>query len=344
MIISINLDLFNHENDEILNKINKIIDFIFEKELIWDSDNISDLFEENNFFINSRFYDIFLSKYQKTTINENISVIKEKRAYQTSLHNHYLKKISIGLGNKDVHPNIAYEIISKPSAILVENGENDFKFIRGIVNKYKNHKSRKTLYRYIEKQLELKNLLSENAGGRDSILSRFRTLCKESYEHIEKYKIFILFDSDKNNTDKIVNNEQKKIIGKLKRKEIKDIADCEFENTDVCTWHMLYKRNIENYLPLPVLKKNFNLSNEITIKLDNFTNNQRDYVNYSDLLKDCKIDIKNDFPKLFLDQSWTKEQLEHHCEHHFVSHELPNGTQESISEIEIILLKILRIL
>jgi len=156
---------------------------------------------------------------------------------------------------------------------------------------------------------------------------------------ILKYKVATLFDSDRNDNNSI-SHEQKLIIEFIKNKKVNS-CDVIHEDTDIIVWHMLYKRELENYVPKDLLMQHENISTSLE-KIQCMSQDEYDFTKFEDMLKK-EVDVKNVFPELFLTQ-WTKDKLEQRCAHHKVNIELPNGTLEQVSEMEQILLKIAKII
>lgn len=242
----------------------------------------------------------------------------------------------------EIHPEIAFNILNNPSIIIVENATNDWKFIKGIIYKYANHPKRRSVYMLLKKSLDNLLLIAEQAGGKGQIKSRFEDLKEHRYKDIHQYKIMALFDSDRSD-NKSLNHEINSLINYLKGKEI-DCTTAIHEDSDLIIWHMLYKRELENYTPVDVLIKNLSLTPEEQIDLLSKIPEELDFLDYEEFVKANKhIAVKTDFPDLFL-KEWTRDKIEERCEEHKVSIELPNGTLLEVSEIEQILLKIAKII
>jgi hypothetical protein len=105
---------------------------------------------------------------------------------------------------------------------------------------------------------------------------------------------------------------------------------------------MLYKKKIENYVPLSVILSSIKL---ITQKqkedLEAKTPEELDFLEYNSINVGIgERQIKTQFPDMFL-SNFSYRDFEKRCEHH--KGFLPEAN-ESISEIEQILLKIAKIL
>ncbi len=266
----------------------------------------------------------------------------QRSAYNTDKESKYLTKLNIGFNESEISPEIAFKILNYPSKIIVENATNDWKFIKGIIAKYAKHKERRSIYLRIQKALESLYLEAEQSGGKGQIISRFEDLKENRYKDIHQYKLMTLFDSDRNNNISL-NHEQKSIIEYFKGKEV-NYKDAVYEDSDLIIWHMFYKRELENYVPVDILINKLPLTLEEKTDLTSKTSEELDFMDYERYLKSNKsIDVKNDFPEAFL-KEWTRDKIEDRCRDHKVSVETPNGTLIEVSEIEQILLKIAKII
>jgi hypothetical protein len=120
------------------------------------------------------------------------------------------------------------------------------------------------------------------------------------------------------------------------------MTDCIYEPIDRIVWHILYKRKIENYIPLNVLFAS--LASITPAQKDNLNAKSYEELDFLEYDKNNigigGMQIKDKFPKMFL-SDFSYRDFEARCEHHKVFLAEAN---ESISEIEQILLKIAKIL
>ena len=151
-----------------------------------------------------------------------------------------------------------------------------------------------------------------------------------------------IFDSDKKSQVDVT--LYKKKIEYFKSKIIKTIQDIDYthESTDLLIWHILYKRKIENYIPLNILFENItSITQTQKSDLENKSNNDLDFMEYNQNnigIREAKI--KAQFPEMFL-ASFSYRDFEKRCEHHKVFLKEAN---ESVSEIEHILLKMAKLI
>lgn len=342
MILRFNPNLFYSNDRKILSDVSKIILEVIDDKFMWEQENFDEIFlsdDEENFF--KPFSDKWLSVCHKEDLIEKINQICEKDAYMTSAHKKYLNVINVGTGLNELHPKLVLQILTMPSKIIIENATNDWKFIESISNLYCKNKARKEIYKLVKKAVDNRWLIAEQAGGKTQIISRIKDLESNLYQGILKHKIATLFDSDRNNNIEL-KREQKLIIGFIKNKTVSSLQDAVNEHTDKIIWHILYKRELENYVPKNVLLENTDISIDDKNKIRQLSESDYDFIDFESQIKSVD-NIKKVFPELFLTHT-KKDDLEQRCAHHKVFIDLPNGTQELISEMEQILLKIAKII
>lgn len=348
MIISFNPNVFQSQVPEIqlaladiltaLMKANlhfidiKSIDAIFyneKREYIFDSNVISTTYLSLN---DRRVFKEFLNKKSQQNI--------------TSLQKQHLSYIVIGIDadNKQIHPADAYRLITERSKIIVENGINDWKFLKGICQKYSSGRTkRRSIYKILNQAIQDENIESDNCGGVGEITKiTQRWIDSDRYRNIFQYKLMAIFDSDKKSQVDVT--LYKKKIEYFKSKIIKTIQDIDYthESTDLLIWHILYKRKIENYIPLNILFENItSITQTQKSDLESKSNNDLDFMEYNQNnigIREAKI--KAQFPEMFL-ASFSYRDLEKRCEHHKV---FLTEANESVSEIEHILLKMAKLI
>lgn len=226
----------------------------------------------------------------------------------------------------------AIRYLSEPLKIIVENSNNDAHFVNAIMKCFDGEKFIK----------DRKNgwIKFENAGGTTNIinacgelLKMFRSLPKPNKLYL---RAFAIIDCDRIHPTMPLSIEKEKVINFLNENDI--------------PYHVLEKREMENYLPdevidtivdsrefveaylrlSPIQKDFFDL--EKGFKNKNFNDLNSEVKNlYNDLSdEDKKVFRKNslegypnegnsfkvEFPRLFSDKLATKETLLRRCEHH----------------------------
>jgi hypothetical protein len=156
-----------------------------------------------------------------------------------------------------------------------------------------------------------------------------------------------IFDSDKSSeNDYITPNKSQIEFFKQRDIAVVQLRDYEYEPSDKLIWHILYKRKIENYIPLSILFQNItSIGEQQKYDLSNKNNDELDFIEYGNGKGQFNIGIrekkiKEQFPEIFL-SPFSYRDLEERCEHHKVY--LPEANEE-VSEIEVILLKIAKII
>ncbi|TAE58019.1 MAG: hypothetical protein EAZ87_15235 [Nostocales cyanobacterium] len=344
MIISFNPAIFQTQDSDMqsiladilveLLKDNHFIDTRSIQSIFFDHDD-KYIFDKNNI---SQLISSPRREYLQDYINNN-------RKPLTKLHRDHLTHFTIGTNSGEIHPNDAYKIITERSKIIVENIINDGKFIKGICQKYSSNKTRRNIYRLIDIAIKKEILEFDNAGGIGGIeqISQY-WIDADRYSNIYKYKLMAIFDSDKTHINHF-NTKYTKLIEFLKNRTISNppaTNDIIYEEDDLIIWHILYKRKIENYIPLDILfKKAPLITQDQKDHLSSKSESDLDFLEYNkDNNNIGQIKIKEEFPEMFL-SDFSYRLLEQRCEHHKVF--LPEAN-ELVSELEQILLKIAKII
>jgi len=201
--------------------------------------------------------------------------------------------------------------------------------------------TRQSIYQLVNQAIKDGIIESENCGGVGEITKVTQRWVDDSrYKNIFQYKLMAIFDSDREEANELTRHKSK--IEYFKRIKISNIDDCNYESIDLIVWHMLYKRKIENYVPLNVLFASLaSITPTQKENLNAKTYEELDFLEYDeDNIGIGERQIKEQFPKMFI-SSFSYRDFEAKCEHHKVFLAEAN---ESVSEIEQILLKIAKIL
>lgn len=342
MIFSFDRSVFDSEDDAVHRVVLKILQSFLEDGFIWDSDNLDELFVDEEVIFSSKFAERMLPPAIKDDLINTIEIIIQKSNYVSATHKFYLTQFVIGFGEGMLSPEDALKLMIEPSKILLENGRNDWKFIKGIAKNFKRHPRNKTIYSLVNNAIEQKRIIPEHTGGGGEMLNILEEKFNMESELFLKLKLSIIFDSDRESVG-TMNPTWNKLLCFLK--DVDDFDQNVEENLkhnerDKIRWHMLYKREIENYIPLTGYQADpFELEQANTDEISNFTPDEHDFFNFG---KFKEID-KNNVGKFFL-KDQLRESLQHRCSHHFEKHSLPNGTLEDISEIEKILLMLAKLI
>ncbi|BDA75411.1 hypothetical protein CAL7716_095770 [Calothrix sp. PCC 7716] len=348
MIISFNPIIFQTQDSEIQSILAKILLVLMETNIHFiDIKSINAIFYDENFkyiFDSNVISRTHFSLQQQKTFKEFLN--KKSQVTITNLYKQHLKHIVIGSNGdkKEIEPKHAYKIITERSKVIVENGINDWKFIKGICQKYSSGTKRRSIYELLNRAIKDELIESENCGGVGEITKvTQRWINSNRYQNIYQYKLIAIFDSDKQDSNKFITPHKSKIeYFKVKTISTVQPIDYEHEPTDLILWHILYKRKIENYVPLNVLFKNVTLiTPQQQTELENKTNDELDYIEYNqDNIGISEPRIKEQFPEMFL-SDFSYRDFEKRCEHHKV---FLLETNELVSEMEQILLKIAKII
>lgn len=233
----------------------------------------------------------------------------------------------------------AIRFLNQPFYIFLENSLNDGYFLDCLLKNFKNKNKSKKIKHHKEKGW----LVYEMGGGSaiykaiESKLKPFENFSKPKYKYL---RCFVLVDSDKSYPTKPYKTELQKLIEFLKENEI--------------PYHILEKREMENYLPEVVFDE-IEGNNEFIDAYKRLNPLQKDFFdlergfpnkNFEDLhieIKSLLNDIspedkiifrkkklefngnfKKEFPKLFESDSITRENLLERCKHQRNPNELPD--------------------
>jgi hypothetical protein len=348
MIISFNPSIFKNEDCELQDVLARIIVILINTHchFIEVRSMESIFFDKNSKYIfdSNIVAQSHLSVVQRRLLKNFIC--KEILRNITALHKKYLNHIVIGIdkNNNEMHPKDAYNLISERSKILLENGINDGKFIRGICQKYSSSKRRlKSIYEKIDEAIKNEKIEFEHCGGIGGIekISK-KYICATRYKNIFQYKLMTIFDSDRRKSDELTSHTNLIKYLKKRDKKIESIIDHNYEYTDLIIWHILYKKKIENYVPISLLLEAFPSTTQFQKdELAAKTCEELDFIDYSKAnIGISEIEIKRQFPDIFLSK-FSYRKFEERCEHHKITFK---EEDESVSEIEQILLKIAQIL
>jgi hypothetical protein len=346
MIISFNPSIFHSQDAEIQETIAEILILLMRTNIHFlDLKSINAIFYDR-----SGIYTFDLNMISEHHLNskqrKNLKELLGKKSLTniTKLHKQHLVSIVVGTNASDqeIHPRDVCKIIKERSKIILENGINDWKFIQGICQKYSSgNVKRQSIYQLVDRAIKSDIIEPENGGGVGAIIKvTERWIDNDRYKNTFRYKLMTIFDSDREKSDELTRN--KKQAEFFKGRSIDNAIDCNYESTDLIVWHVLYKRAIENYIPLNILFTSVaSIAQAQKDSLYGKTCEELDFIKYEEnSIGIGKMKIKEKFPEIFL-AGFSYRDFEERCEHHKV---FLTETNEFISEIEEILLKIAKIL
>lgn len=239
----------------------------------------------------------------------------------------------------------------QPLLIILENSLNDSYFLNALIDNLDNDESKK-----IFKHIDHRWILFDNAGGATNIQNNikgiknsFRSLAQKTGRDATFYlRVFVLLDSDKKYSTAALSPEKIKLTDFL----------CDYK----ISFHILEKREMENYIPDEVLEEFESQDKFIELYLK-LTDEQKDYFDLNEgfsksrsdrnydlnvlnlfatvtdqdwrILKNginlepYKKNFKSEFPKLFEHEKVTKETLLNRTKHQ----KNPNELQEILDKI-----------
>lgn len=127
--------------------------------------------------------------------------------------------------------------LNQKVAILLENSLNDEHFIQALIKYISNNPA-------LKQYAKNKFFAFDNAGGCTNI-TNFLTGKFKEYEHLPKggnryYRCFVLVDSDRSSPDEAIDKHHTATVKFLRENNV--------------SYHILEKRAMENYLPIPVFE------------------------------------------------------------------------------------------
>jgi hypothetical protein len=343
MIISFNTSIFQSGDSDIQSKLAEILIALLNDNHFIEPQSIRNIFFDNNnqySFYENNISKAHLSERKRQDLKEYIT---KNHKIITQLHKNHLTRLIIGDSVNEINPSDAYKIITERSKVIVENGINDWKFIKGICNKYSSSKSkRRSIYQLLEKAIKEEYVESDHSGGIGEITKIVNRWIESSrYHNIHKYKLMAIFDSDRKSEYDLTPHISK--INFFKQIDNVPSNNCVYEeSTDLIVWHILHKRKIENYIPLNIIFNKIELidSNQKQL-LKAMSNIDLDFIEYNaENLGIGRSEIKQQLPDLFLD-SFSYREFEERCKHHKI---FLAEASEQISEPEQILLKMVKII
>ncbi len=160
------------------------------------------------------------------------------------------------------NPDNALKLLNDSLYIIVENSNSDRIFIETIAKAFNKVK--------ITEAISEEWIKFDTEGGSGGIPRRIDFHFKKTY----KPRLYILVDSDRENPSD--NHHAEKIVEKCKEKELIEEED----------YHILFKRAIENYIPIEAFKEISNLFENVPKKVKNvidayksLKSEQKDYYN-----------------------------------------------------------------
>lgn len=183
-----------------------------------------------------------------------------KLAYISSVNSNFNAQVKVEIlsDEESFDCEEAINFLNLPVSIILENSLHDSLFLHCIVE----HFDESGL---LKKHIDQRWIVFENAGGADGMANIIREKFKSFSSWPKKDKkiylrCFVLMDSDKLYDKYPISNGKTKTLMFLER--------------NLVIWHVLAKREMENYLPEQILKLERNEYLNEYVKLDNL---QKDY-------------------------------------------------------------------
>jgi len=341
MIYKFNREVFSSTDSEAQFVIAKLIGYFIDGRFLWDLANLTEVYDNDEFPFEETETFNYLSDPLKANLGDILDGILQLSSYITQPQLHYFRTISVGFAEAEVKPSDVLRIIEQPSMIFLENLTNDWNFIRGVIDNYAKHKLQRSVFGKLKDAYESYRIIPIGVGGGGEFAKYIKTFYDGFYRGIGRQKVIAVFDSDRENHTAI-NDKWYNLLKYLKNGrdfELTNSDEWHFNESDLILWHMLYKREQENYIPKDMLLAFESLPNEARQEIENMTPEEFDFFNFGGYLDS----FKNETSKFFLEIP-IREALEERCAHHKISVETPTGILEDVSELNKILQMIVKIL
>ena len=143
-------------------------------------------------------------------------------------------------------------ILFKPSELMLENAPYEWNIYRNLINAYTEHRKFGNVFKYLKQKVENCCLVPENAGGFGNM--KKMTILKNTgeYHHQYRKKVCLVFDRDTDD-DVTYDHEKKNLFVLLAKKDHTQMGEDDINKLTydgAYIWHMLWKREIENYFPI----------------------------------------------------------------------------------------------
>lgn len=214
--------------------------------------------------------DVIEESYAASLIGNHCKADCEVVTYASNIHNAKIFSVSEAL-----------MFFLLPLEIVIENGTNDAPFVRAILREYTSFG--KTDFPNILR------LAFGNAGGCSNVKSHISGILEQHNNRDKFLRHYVILDGDKRYPDQQVTKHDN-LIAFLKAHSIK--------------YHILHKRNMENYLPIDSFPEKDRKNNKEWLDaFKSLTPQQRDHINIAggfkgDLTKEDLRKLKPDYSNL----------------------------------------------
>ncbi|MDM8549526.1 hypothetical protein QUF72_05590 [Desulfobacterales bacterium HSG2] len=231
MIVKINSDIFN--NSDCFDDLDDLIRLFERRHHRWDIDNDLKIKESEwlapgqNIRVERRVEDII----EKSFVNSGYITQSMRR------DRHTIRITLTPEKDNEFTPEDAFKFLTSPVHVVVENYDSDRTFLEAVIRAYKKEELRVAI--------DNEWIIIEGMGGIGQIPNRIDAYYESHkdayYESSQNVKLYILVDSDREHPGDAHSSQAEKVFEKCKEKGIEGNLT------------ILYKRAIENYLPLNAL-------------------------------------------------------------------------------------------
>lgn len=158
----------------------------------------------------------------------------------------YLTQIDLSTYSHDLQ-----KLIVQPSEVLIENAPYEWELYKLLPEIYKHDAQFKNMYSLLSNAIKRDRIVSFHGGGFNQYPLLLQQKNTSSYANVYKIKCCAIFDRDTDNA--VTFSPRKNSLFKfLCGKDVGQMSDADvYTLTQACgwTWHMWYKRAVENYFP-----------------------------------------------------------------------------------------------
>lgn len=259
-----------------------------------------------------------LSQQQLLPLYKGFDITKEIRNHFTTID------------VSTITPDMLNLILTKPSRILMENSIYEWGIYKHIIGTYKKDRKYKNVFALLELAKAEGRISYLHGGGFTSYTSIIEQNNTSDYKDVLKFKLCVVFDRDTDDMNSY-HNRKNSLFRFLCKKDSGTIGDNDIYtlNQSEYIWHMWYKYAIDNYFPNKCYEAIGADVNTIPLNIE------RDYFNFD------KVSgySKNQLPLLVQNMNRTDYEKELRK---FSIH--IGGKQEVVSELQLLLLKLVKII
>lgn len=145
----------------------------------------------------------------------------------------------------------------KPSELLLENAPYEWSVYKTMIDVFVDDDNYGDIFDYIRRMVEIHNLVPSHAGGIQTMPAIVKMKSKGDYRGLYKMKCCTIMDRDADCGTRL-SEDNRNVLKFYSGKEFNEITNDDIYKLDFehgYIWHVLYKREIENYFPIEEYEK-----------------------------------------------------------------------------------------